>query len=617
MRRLEADVVVIGGGATGASVFRDCCLRGIHTILVERGDIASGTTGRNHGLLHSGARYAVTDGHSAKECIEENRTLKRIAGHCIEETDGLFISLPDDGLDFQKQFIQGCINAGIDTEILTPKQAIQLEPAVNPDLIGAVRIPDGTIDPFRLTSASILDAREHGGTLLNYTKAVGLIIRLGYVQGVRCRDMRTGELFEIYSRQVINASGAWCHEVMEYADLSVDMYHSRGALLIMGYRMNGMVINRCRKPGDADILVPGDTVSVIGTTSTHVERDELESLEVTQEEVRVLLEEGSKLAPSMMDTRILRAYCGVRPLVSESNASGGRSISRGLVAIDHAEKDALNGLITITGGKLMTCRLMAEVATDMAARHLGVDKSCETARRALPGANLPEAMGRRSRQRKDKSPQSGKKSSQLKKSPQLKRKSSYNLPDSTIPNSVAGSAVYRHGDRARTFMKEDSNWSNAVVCECEVVTRGEILYAIDKLNARTLSDLRRRTRVGMGPCQGEMCACRVAGLLAGTREDGEAVLDSLHDFVDERWKGVRPILWGDALREAEFSYWVQEGLLGLSSLQQDEQARGVIPEIIGDSVVQDVSKDALEKPLTDQRKSQMMGQIKEQQHHEA
>ncbi|MCL6271671.1 anaerobic glycerol-3-phosphate dehydrogenase subunit A [Sansalvadorimonas sp. 2012CJ34-2] len=549
MRRLEADVVVIGGGATGASVFRDCCLRGMHTILVERGDIASGTTGRNHGLLHSGARYAVTDGHSARECIEENRTLKKIAGHCVEETDGLFISLPEDGLDFQKQFVDGCASAGIETQVLTPEEAIRLEPSVNPDLIGAVRIPDGTIDPFRLTSASILDAREHGGTLLNYTKAVGLIIRLGYVQGVRCCDMRTGEMFEIYSRQVINASGAWCHEVMEYADLSVDMYHSRGALLIMGYRMNSMVINRCRKPGDADILVPGDTVSVIGTTSTHVEKDQLDNLEVTEDEVRVLLAEGSKLAPSMMDTRILRAYCGVRPLVSETNSSGGRSISRGLVAIDHAEKDALNGLITITGGKLMTCRLMAEVATDMAARHLGVTKPCETAKRALPGANLPEAMGRKTREA---------------------RKTGYSLPGSSIPNSVAGSAVYRHGDRARNFMKEDSNWNNAVVCECEVVTRGEILYAIDKLNARTLSDLRRRTRVGMGPCQGEMCACRVAGLLASSREDGEVVLDSLHDFVDERWKGVRPILWGDALREAEFSYWVQEGLLGLSSLQKDE-----------------------------------------------
>ncbi|WP_281648868.1 anaerobic glycerol-3-phosphate dehydrogenase subunit A [Parendozoicomonas sp. Alg238-R29] len=547
MRRLEADVVIIGGGATGAGVFRDCCLRGMRSILVERNDIASGTTGRNHGLLHSGARYVVTDSHSAAECIRENRTLKHIAGHCIEKTDGLFISLPEDGLSYQQDFINGCARAGIPTEILTPQQALQLEPSVNPALIGAVRIPDGTIDPFRITSANILDAREHGGTLLSDTKAVGLIIRMGHVQGIQCRDQRTGELFEIRARQVINATGAWCHEVMEYADLSVDMYHSRGALLIMGHRLNGMVINRCRKPGDADILVPGDTVSVIGTTSTHVGRHELETLEVTDEEVRVLLEEGSKLAPEMMNARVLRAYCGVRPLVSLSSDGSDRTISRGLVAIDHAESDALPGLITITGGKLMTYRLMAEVATDMAVRHLGVSEKCSTASKPLPGALLSDQD-----KSKGKNVQVG----------------GYSLADSSLPKTVAGSAVYRHGERAKDFVKEDSKWCNAVVCECEVVTRGEILYAVDQLNARSLSDLRRRTRVGMGPCQGEMCACRTAGLLAESRSDQIDALDTLQDFIEERWKGVRPVLWGDGLREAEFSYWVQEGLLGLGSLRQ-------------------------------------------------
>ena len=109
-------MVIIGGGATGAGVLRDCSQRGIRAILVEKDDIANGTTGRNHGLLHSGARYAVTDGHSAEECIRENQILKRIAGHCIEDSGGLFITLPEDDLDFQKQFVTACHSAGIDTK---------------------------------------------------------------------------------------------------------------------------------------------------------------------------------------------------------------------------------------------------------------------------------------------------------------------------------------------------------------------------------------------------------------------------------------------------------------------------------------------------------------------
>ena len=92
----EFDVIIIGGGATGAGTARDCSLRGLKVLLVERYDLAVGATGRNHGLLHSGARYAVTDKESAEECIKENMILRRIASHCVEENDGLFISLPED-----------------------------------------------------------------------------------------------------------------------------------------------------------------------------------------------------------------------------------------------------------------------------------------------------------------------------------------------------------------------------------------------------------------------------------------------------------------------------------------------------------------------------------------
>ncbi|EOB9805743.1 FAD-dependent oxidoreductase, partial [Salmonella enterica subsp. enterica serovar Bareilly] len=101
----ETDVIIIGGGATGAGIARDCARRGLRCILLERHDIATGATGRNHGLLHSGARYAVTDGESARECIEENKILKRIARHCVERSDGLFITLPEDDLGFQSGFI--------------------------------------------------------------------------------------------------------------------------------------------------------------------------------------------------------------------------------------------------------------------------------------------------------------------------------------------------------------------------------------------------------------------------------------------------------------------------------------------------------------------------------
>ena len=112
-KKKEYDVIVIGGGATGAGTARDCAMRGLKTLLVERLDFTAGATGRNHGLLHSGARYAHTDPESAAECIKENMILRRIARHCVEDTGGLFITLPEDGLDYQNAFVQDCLNAGI------------------------------------------------------------------------------------------------------------------------------------------------------------------------------------------------------------------------------------------------------------------------------------------------------------------------------------------------------------------------------------------------------------------------------------------------------------------------------------------------------------------------
>ncbi|HFQ5379280.1 TPA: anaerobic glycerol-3-phosphate dehydrogenase subunit A [Vibrio vulnificus] len=529
----ETEVVIIGGGATGTGIMRDCSLRGISCILLEKDDIASGTSGRNHGLLHSGARYAVTDSESAKECIQENKILKNIARHCVEQTSGLFITLPEDDLAFQDTFIQQCTLAGIETKRLTPTQALALEPNVNPALVGAVQVPDGTLDPFRLCASNVLDAKEHGGRIFNHTQVVGLIRQGDQVRGVKCLHTLTGQAFDIYAREVINAAGIWGQNICEYADLNIKMFPAKGSLLILDYRINNLVINRCRKPSDADILVPGDTISLIGTTSEHIEYDQIDDLHVTENEVDVLLKEGAKLAPIMANTRVLRAYAGVRPLVAVDDDGSGRNISRGIVLLDHAERDGLKGLTTITGGKLMTYRLMAEWATDVVAKKLGNNKACETHIKSLPGSNeMPKAHKK----------------------------------TASIVKPVYESAVYRHGERAEQFLKDDDE-SQTVICECEMVTKGEIEYAIKQLDVSNLVDLRRRTRLGMGPCQGELCSYRAASLFSQYGHlDGTVSANLLTEFLEERWKGVKPIFWGDALRESEFSYWIYEGLFGASEL---------------------------------------------------
>lgn len=535
------DVIIIGGGATGAGIARDCSLRGVRSLLLERSDISTGATGRNHGLLHSGARYAVTDHESAVECIRENMILRKIAAHCVEETDGLFISLPEDGLEYQPVFVEACRKAGIRADIIDPAEARRLEPSVNPALVGAVRVPDGAVDPFRLTSSNILDAKAHGAEIRTYTEVRELLREQDRIVGVRAYDHRAHCDVTFRAQAVINAGGIWGHGIAAKAGITVNMLPAKGALLIFGHRVNNMVLNRCRKPADADILVPGDTISLIGTTSSKIPYDQIDNMIITPDEVDILLREGEKLAPQLAQTRILRAYAGVRPLVASDDDPSGRTVSRGIVLLDHAQRDGLEGFITITGGKLMTYRLMAEWATDLVCKKLGIDAVCRTAEIPLPGST-------ESREEVDR---------KLRNKPLAQRRST----------------IARHGALA-TKIGDGDSIRNSLVCECEEVSIGEVEYALENLSVNNLVDLRRRTRIGMGTCQGELCACRAAGIM-GRRDPicARKAKADLVRFLNERWKGMEPIAWGDTLRESEYTTWVYESVCGLTDETEKTAAK--------------------------------------------
>ena len=530
------DVIIIGGGITGAGTARDCALRGLKTLLLERYDFSVGATGRNHGLLHSGARYAVQNPEAAEECIKENRILKHIAPHCIEETGGLFISLPDDDPDYQRVFVESCRSVGIPAEVIEPADALKLEPAVNPLLTGAVKVPDGAVDPFRLTMANVVDARRHGAVVRTYTKVVGFIREKDRVTGVRTVNVRTKEEKIFEGKVIVNATGIWGKQIAELVDIKLEMLPAKGALLIFGHRINSIVLNRLRKASDADILVPADTISILGTTSTKIPYEDIDRMEVTTSEVDLLLREGAKLAPKVAYSRIIRAYAGVRPLVSTQSVADGRNVSRGFVCMDHKERDGLEGMISILGGKLMTYRLMAECASDMVCRKLGIKAPCLTATTPLPGSeNFAKEI--------------------------------YNSGAETASERAK---IGRFGSMSDDIASKD-NKDSALVCECEQVSTAEIKYAINFLEATNLFDLRRRTQMGMGPCQGQLCAGRAAGLLSRYCSYRRDNIADLAAFLNERWHGVYPIAWGNTLSKIELTSWLYNGVCGLEEYVNENE----------------------------------------------
>src|SRR5512139_2314242 len=157
------DVLVIGGGVTGGGTALDLALRGLHVALVERADLTDGTSGRYHGLLHSGGRYAVRDPESARECIEENRILRRVVPHAIEDTGGFFITTPHDDPDFADKWLAACHACDIEAEEISIATLLAEEPALNPATTRAFRVPDASCDSFDVLTALGAAIATHNG----------------------------------------------------------------------------------------------------------------------------------------------------------------------------------------------------------------------------------------------------------------------------------------------------------------------------------------------------------------------------------------------------------------------------------------------------------------------
>ena len=228
-----------------------------------------------------------------------------------------------------------------------------------------------------------------------------------------------------------------------------------------------------------------------------------------------MLDEGEKLVPGFREARALRAWAGARPLFSAEDVSDTREVTRSHALLDHRERDDVEGFVTITGGKTTTFRLMAEAAVDAACEQLGVDRPSRTAEESLPGSD----DGR----------------------------------------------FYVLGARLRA--REPVPQSAEIICECELITRERLEEAMRRRGTANLDDIRRTLRLGMGPCQGGFCTYRATGILHALEQvDHRAANDSLLAFLQERWKGVHPILYGDQVRQARLDDWIFQGLLGVQHL---------------------------------------------------
>lgn len=387
---LTVQALIIGGGATGTAIARDLAMRGVSICLLERGDLASGTTGNYHGLLHSGARYVTNDFAAARECSEENAILRRIAPHCIEDTGGLFLIL--DGraeLLFQRPFVDGCRAAGIPIEELSHAETLAAEPLVAPNVIRSFRVPDAVLDSWRFCVANVLAATEHDCWAFRGVTIDRLIREGDRIVGATGRNSITMQFYTVRAECVINATGPWAGRFAALAGAEVALAPNKGTMVAMAQRPTTHVLNYGRPPTDGDIIVPNGTGVVLGTTASAAAAPD--DTAVPDGEPERVIEEAMRMVPVLREVAQVRSWAAVRTLVAAEARAGqsdqhGRALSRDFLLLDHEERDSIGGFVTIIGGKVTTARRMAEVTSDLICRKLGVEAPCRTADEPLPGA---------------------------------------------------------------------------------------------------------------------------------------------------------------------------------------------------------------------------------------
>ncbi len=495
--RVQYDVVIVGGGINGVGVARDCALRGLSTALFERHDLGFGASGNSTGFVHGGPRYLLTDPQVTREACVDSGVIQQIASHLvfrvpvvmpIERRQGLWsLTLHDAFFRAYDRFQP--LKRGKPHRRLDATELAQLEPGLVGDFSGAVTFDEWGIDGGRLCVLNAVDAIESGAIVRNHCTVTEILRSGGEVRGVEVADTQSGERETVEARVVVNATGAWSPITAALGGVppaNVPVRPGKGIHVYLDRRLTNFAVVVQAIDGRSVFVFPWQNVTVVGTTDDDFYGD-LDEVVAHSDEVRYLMQAAERVLPALREARVVGTWAGVRPTLFDWGLPEDR-LSRDHRIVDHSG-DGVAGLYSMIGGKLASYRWFAEQMTDVLARRLGVTKPCRTAREPLPGAG-----------------------------------SAPDLSEVAMASGVDRGAlerlVYRHGRRAADVLARVTRRSRegASICVCEPVTEAEIRFVVEHEQARTVGDVARRTRLGLGACGGMRCAARCGALVAQITE---------------------------------------------------------------------------------------------------
>jgi glycerol-3-phosphate dehydrogenase len=529
------DVIILGGGVNGTGVARDCAMRGLRVLLLEKADFGVGASGNSSGMIHGGIRYMLSDRKVTELACRDSGYIQRIAPHLLFRIPFLMpfssgregATLRDRATWYATEVYVGTydlyqpLKRGKPSTRLSPEELYRVEPALRPGLQGAVTLDEWGIDAFRLCTLNALDARARGADVRTWTEAREILCEGGRVRGVRVRDALTGEEEEALAPVVFNATGAWSPALARRSGVVVPMRPGKGVHVTLDRRFSNYGVIHPAIDGRQIFLMPHEGESIVGTTDDDYYGDP-DDLEATHDEVEYLLEGAASILPGVRRARMTRAWCGLRTTIYAYGPTED-ALSREHQLHDGAAAGAA-GLLSFVGGKLASYRAQAEEATDRILDLLGRPRgTCRTHEEPLPGGDEvpdPRILAR----------------------------------EWPVAAPVAARLVYRHGSRAREILRlvKDDPRLGLVLCRDEAILAAEVVHCARHELVRRLQDLRRRCRVGLGACAGIDCA-RISAQLVG-RELGwgaDRIRAELADLLDQGWRERRAILDGAQLAQEE------------------------------------------------------------------
>lgn len=400
LERERFDLLVIGGGITGAGIAQAAALRGYRVALVERGDFASGASGRSSKLVHGGLRYLASgDLRLVAEACRERHTLLRSAPDLVRPLPFILPiysggSTPMSGVRLAMwayDALAGFRNVRAH-RMLSAREALRIAPSIAPErLVGAAHYYDCATDDARLTLAVVQAAHEAGAVVASYLEVRELLRARGRIVGAHVYDLNRGGWFDLSASLVVSAVGPWTDQLVGGPGGSAGraLRPTKGAhLVVPRSRVPAESAVAFRSPRDGRFLyvVPWGDHAILGTTDTDYD-DDPAAARATTDDAAYLLEAARHVFPGsdLCERDIVSTFAGVRPLLGQDDRVGWRR-SR-----EHRVWEPEPGLLAVAGGKLTTYRPMARATVDAAARLLARD--CHTAPRGRAPSELAQRLG--------------------------------------------------------------------------------------------------------------------------------------------------------------------------------------------------------------------------------